>query len=129
VSIQHVAVEVRREQAPACRDFYGLLGFVEVDPPATLRDRARWLQAGETQIHLLFAPVPVVSPEGHVAVVVADYDATLASLRDAGHDPDPRPEHWGSPRAFVRDPAGHRVELMAFPPSRPGRETGPGTSH
>jgi len=24
--------------------------------------------------------------------------------------------HWGSPRAFVLDPAGHQVELMAHPP-------------
>ena len=54
--------------------------------------------------------------EGHVAVIVADHDATLAALRDAGLDPQPRTEYWGSPRAFVRSPAGHRVELMAFAP-------------
>ena len=31
-------------------------------------------------------------------------------------DPQPREEHWGSPRCFVRDPVGHVVEVMAFPP-------------
>lgn len=116
MSVHHVAIEVRREQALACRDFYGLLGFAEVDPPPALRDRALWVQAKATQIHLLFAERPTVAPDGHVAVVVDDYQATLAALRDAGHEPDPRREHWGSPRAFVRDPAGHRVEVMAFPP-------------
>jgi catechol 2,3-dioxygenase-like lactoylglutathione lyase family enzyme len=51
---------------------------------------------------------------------VQGYDDVLATLREAGHDPEPRAEHWGSPRAYVRDPAGNRVELMAFPPSPPG---------
>ena len=61
---------------------------------------------------------PVVPPSGHHAVLVDDYDATLASLREAGFDPDPRKEHWGSPRLFVRNPAGHRVEVMAGSPAR-----------
>ena len=34
----------------------------------------------------------------------------------------PAREHWGSPRCFVRDPAGHVVEVMAF---RPLPERGP----
>jgi catechol 2,3-dioxygenase-like lactoylglutathione lyase family enzyme len=59
---------------------------------------------------------PVSLPSGHVAVVVDDYPGTLQALRDAGHEPEPRREHWGSPRAFVRDPAGNLVELMDFPP-------------
>lgn len=49
-------------------------------------------------------------------MVATDYDATLERLSAAGHPVDPRAEHWGSPRAFVRDPAGHRVEVMASPP-------------
>lgn len=115
--IQHVAIEVRRDQAPRCRDFYRLLGFEDAEPPPTLRERAVWLQRDRTQVHLLYAEDPVAPLEGHLAVVVDDYEAVLAALREAGHDPEPRREHWGSPRAFVRDPAGHRVELMAFPPA------------
>jgi catechol 2,3-dioxygenase-like lactoylglutathione lyase family enzyme len=114
--IQHVALEVREQDVGACVRFWALLGFEQVDPPASLAARAAWLQAGGTQIHLLFAEAPVVAPEGHVAVVASDYDATLAALREAGFEPAPRTEHWGSPRAFVRSPAGHRVELMAFAP-------------
>jgi catechol 2,3-dioxygenase-like lactoylglutathione lyase family enzyme len=41
---------------------------------------------------------------------------TLEALRRAGFEPEPRREHWGAPRCFVRDPAGHRVEIMAAPP-------------
>jgi catechol 2,3-dioxygenase-like lactoylglutathione lyase family enzyme len=115
--IQHVALETRPQEAEACVEFFALLGFAEVEPPGTLRHRARWVERGSTQVHLLFAEDPVVVPRGHVAVVVDDYEGTLAALRDAGHRVDPRAEHWGSPRAYVRDPAGHLVELMDFPPN------------
>jgi catechol 2,3-dioxygenase-like lactoylglutathione lyase family enzyme len=114
--IQHVAVETRPADAPACAAFFRLLGFHDVDPPESLRPRAAWLQRGPTQVHLLFSDDPTIPPAGHLAVVVDEYEATLAALRDAGHSVDPRREHWGSPRAFVRDPAGHVVELMQFPP-------------
>jgi catechol 2,3-dioxygenase-like lactoylglutathione lyase family enzyme len=114
--IAHVALEVREQEAEGCVRFWALLGFEEVAAPDALAARSRWVQAGATQIHLLFAEQPVIVPEGHVAVVVADYDATLAALREAGFEPDPRTQYWGSPRAFVRSPAGHRVELMAFAP-------------
>jgi catechol 2,3-dioxygenase-like lactoylglutathione lyase family enzyme len=115
--IQHVAVETRPGDAEACAAFFALIGFVEVEPPPTLRDRARWLQRGPTQVHLLFADDPEVPPRGHLAVVVDDFETVVAALREAGHHVEPRAEHWGSPRAYVRDPAGHLVELMAFPPN------------
>jgi catechol 2,3-dioxygenase-like lactoylglutathione lyase family enzyme len=117
--IQHVALEVRQPDVDACVRFWALLGFDEVAAPAALATRSTWVQAGGTQVHLLYADAPVVPPEGHVAVVVADHAATLQALRDAGFDPQPRAEHWGSPRAFVRCPGGHRVELMAFAPGTP----------
>jgi catechol 2,3-dioxygenase-like lactoylglutathione lyase family enzyme len=124
--IQHVAIEVREIDIAPCVRFWALLGFERVEPPATLAARSAWVQAGGTQVHLLFAEEPVVPAEGHVAVVVGDYDATLAALREAGFEPDPRTQHWGSPRAFVRCPAGHRVELMAFAPADLHRSYTPG---
>ena len=118
--IQHVALEVREEDVEACVRFWALLGFTRVQPPEALADRATWVQAGATQIHLLYADAPTVPPEGHVAVIVDDFDATMEALREAGRDPQERRRHWGSPRAFVCSPSGHRVELMAFGPG--GRE-------
>ena len=114
--IQHVALETSRSDADAANAFWRLLGFEPVRPPEALRDRADWLQKDGTQIHLLWSEEPVAPPEGHAAVVVGDYDATLERLRAAGHEIDPRTEHWGAPRAFVRSPGGHRVEVMAAPP-------------
>lgn len=116
--LQHVTVELPRDLVDACADFYALLGFRRVEPPDSLAGRAVWMERGGTQIHLMHVDDPVVPPQGHAAVLVEDYDAAFAALRDAGHDPEPRSEHWGSPRCFVRDPAGHRVEVMAGSPAR-----------
>ena len=116
MTLQHVSVEVEPDRIAACVAFYGLLGFRPVDPPATLAKRAAWVERGGTQIHLMRRDDPVLLPAGHLAVVVDDYARTLERLRADGFDPEPRDEHWGAPRSFVRDPAGNRVELMAAAP-------------
>ena len=115
--IHHVALEVVEGDAGRDVAFWALLGFDEVEPPGTLRSKSRWVERAGTQIHLLFAEnAPDVPPEGHVAVVAEEYDATLARLRDAGFAPEEHEQHWGAPRSFVTSPAGHRVEVMAAPP-------------
>jgi catechol 2,3-dioxygenase-like lactoylglutathione lyase family enzyme len=116
--IQHVALETARADGAEAQAFWRAVGFVDVEAPPSLRDRAAWLERAGTQIHLLWTEAPTAPSEGHVAVVVADYDATLERLRAAGHTVAPRTEHWGAPRAFATAPGGHRVELMAAPPGR-----------
>jgi catechol 2,3-dioxygenase-like lactoylglutathione lyase family enzyme len=116
MTLQHVTLETRRADLDGEVAFWELVGFKPVDPPATLRGSSTWVARRGTQIHLLHADEPVTMPRGHVAVVVDDYPAALERLWVAGHAPDPRREHWGAPRAFVRTPAGHLVELMAAPP-------------
>ena len=93
-----------------------MLGFDQVDPPASLRERAAWVERAGTQIHLMRRDDAQHLPAGHLAVVVEDYDTALERLRAAGFDPEPRDEHWGAARSFVLDPAGNRVELMSAPP-------------
>ena len=116
--IHHVALEVAEAEADRDVAFWALLGFAEVEPPGTLRSTSRWVERRGTQVHLLFAEAaPAVPPEGHVAVVAEGYDATLERLREAGFAPEAHREHWGAPRSFVTSPAGHRVEIMAAPPS------------
>lgn len=118
MTLQHVSLEIRRDDVPAELDFWTLLGFREVEPPGTLAEVASWVQRDGNQIHLLFADDPVIPPGGHAAVVVDDFDATAAALREAGLDPQERTRHWGAARAFVHSPAGHTVELMDEPPPR-----------
>jgi catechol 2,3-dioxygenase-like lactoylglutathione lyase family enzyme len=114
--IQHVSLESRRTDEAALVRFFRALGFHEVAPPPSLGERATWLQAGATQVHLLWADEPVVPSRGHIAVVADDYDATVATLGEAGFEVDPRRQHWGVPRAYVRSPGGHLVEVVAAPP-------------
>jgi catechol 2,3-dioxygenase-like lactoylglutathione lyase family enzyme len=117
VTLQHVAIETHPSDADALIAFLAVLGFAEVEPPESLRGRTRWAQRDGTQVHLLLSDDPVVPPEGHLAVVAPDYDATLAALRAAGHEVVDRAEHWGAPRAFATAPGGHRVEVMSRPPA------------
>lgn len=52
---------------------------------------------------------------GHIALGVADLDATLASLAAEGIEPERPPyqvSEGGSRLCFVRDPDGYRVELI-----------------
>lgn len=114
--LHHVAVETRRADAEACAQFFTLLGFARVPVPPGLADVAVWVERDGQQIHFLFADEPVVPAAGHVAVVCADYAAAQQRLRAAGHEVREHEVHWGSPRCFVNDPAGHRVEVMQFPP-------------
>jgi catechol 2,3-dioxygenase-like lactoylglutathione lyase family enzyme len=114
--IDHVNFQMPERVARECLAFYELLGFTNVYPPESLRDRAIWLASGSTMIHLQFAHEVGDSGPGHVALVVPKYEATLGMLATAGVTVEPRAEHWGSPRCYVSDPAGNRLELMEFSP-------------
>lgn len=123
VGIQHVSLETRPGDVPACRDFYGLLGFRDTPPPAALSARAVWLRRGDDHVHLMLVDDAVVPPRAHFAVVIDDYEGSLDRLASAGHVAEPRAEHWGASRSYVRDPAGHLIELMSAPPPVPAEAT------
>src|SRR5437870_5767897 len=111
--IQHVTRELPPSKLEASIGFYGILGFERVAEPPGLTGRAIWLQLGRTQIHLM--PREDARPQaGHVGVVVERFAETAARLRAAGFEVERRAEHWGSPRAYVRDPADNLVELIAW---------------
>ena len=115
--LHHATHELLQAQLAQCIDFYEELGFAQVPTPKGIGERAVWLQSGPTQIHLMPRGQPSPPAEsGHIAVVVDDYNATVGRLREGGFEVEPRRPHWGAPRSYVRDPAGHLVELMAWPP-------------
>jgi catechol 2,3-dioxygenase-like lactoylglutathione lyase family enzyme len=127
--IQHVTREIAPSELERCSSFYALLGFEPVPAPAGIAGRAVWLEraraggAGGTQIHLMLVDEPAAAarrPSGHVGVVVAGYEDTVERLEAAGYAVEPRRRHWGAPRAYVRDPAGYLIELMAWPPGVSG---------
>jgi catechol 2,3-dioxygenase-like lactoylglutathione lyase family enzyme len=114
--LHHVGIEVAPAEIEATAGFFELLGFQQVEPPETLREFT-WLERDRTQVHLMPEEEPTVPSPGHLAVVVDDFEATVARVREAGFEVEPRREHWGVPRALAIAPGGHRVELMAAPPA------------
>jgi catechol 2,3-dioxygenase-like lactoylglutathione lyase family enzyme len=121
--IQHVTRQIRPSQLSECLRFYAILGFEPIVVPPGLEGRAVWLAGPESSagappgpdLHLMFDDE--ARPEsGHVAFVLAGYEATVARLREAGFEVQARREHWGSPRSYVRDPCSNLVELMEWAP-------------
>jgi catechol 2,3-dioxygenase-like lactoylglutathione lyase family enzyme len=115
--LQHVGIELRPADLDRAIEFFTLLGFARVEPPPALAAGFIWLEREGTQIHLMHEEQPTVPPRAHLAVVVPDFDTTLARLREHGFETRPGREHWGAPRAHAVAPGGHRVELMATPPA------------
>jgi catechol 2,3-dioxygenase-like lactoylglutathione lyase family enzyme len=115
--LHHVSLEVPEADVEASVGFWGLVGFEHVPEPEPLRGFVTWVQHGANQVHLIHTDSALVPTLGHAAVVVDDFEATLASLEEAGHQVERAQELWGKPRAFAIAPGGHRVELMAAPPT------------
>jgi catechol 2,3-dioxygenase-like lactoylglutathione lyase family enzyme len=115
--LQHVSLEVPPDQVERTIEFWSLLGFRPAEPPEPIAPFVTWLQRDGTQIHLLHNEAATVPPLGHAAVVAEDFDAAVKRLRDAGFEVEDAQELWGASRAFAIAPAGHRVELMAAPPT------------
>jgi catechol 2,3-dioxygenase-like lactoylglutathione lyase family enzyme len=113
--LHHVGIEIEPEDVDRAVELFELLGFARVEPPPTLAEFT-WLEREGTQVHLMPEEDPDVPRRGHLAVVVPDFEATLAALAAHGFETERAREHWGAPRARVLAPGGHRVELMAAPP-------------
>jgi catechol 2,3-dioxygenase-like lactoylglutathione lyase family enzyme len=114
--LHHVGIEVAPVDVEAAAGFFELLGFERVEPPETLR-KYTWLERNGTQVHLMPEEEPTVPSPGHLAVVVDDFDAIVARLRERGFEVEPKRAHWGAARALAQAPGGHRIELMAAPPA------------
>ena len=117
--LQHVTLEVKPDQVADCVAFWALLGFTQMTPPPLLRHRFTWVEREGTQIHLVPVEAPIAAREGHVAVLAEDFDATLQRLTDAGYALREGTNAWDAPRSFVRDPAGHLIEVMSKSPQPP----------
>jgi catechol 2,3-dioxygenase-like lactoylglutathione lyase family enzyme len=114
--LQHVSLEIPPAEADRTIEFWGLIGFEEVDAPEALGDAVRWLERDGTQIHLILTDGHTAPVLGHAAIVAPDHAEAKERLRDAGFQVEDTQQLWGADRAFAMAPGGHRVELMAAPP-------------
>lgn len=119
--LQHVSIEVPRDEMERTIEFWRLLGFARVPPPEPIAEYVTWLEREGTQIHLIHTDEATVPPLGHAAVVADDFQATFDRLGEAGYEIEESRQLWGERRAFAIGPGGHRVELMEAPPPAAGR--------
>jgi len=114
--LHHVGIEVTPGAIERTVELFQLLGFELVEPPETLSEFT-WLERNGTQVHLMPSDSPTVPSPGHAAVVARDFERACAALAEHGFEVERRREHWGAARALAFTPDGHRVELMAAPPT------------
>jgi len=118
--IQHVGIEIAPADVPRAVEFFGLLGFDQVEPPPSLAQGFTWVEREGFQVHLMHEEDPTVPERAHLAVIAPDFEEAIERLREHGFEVERRREHWGVPRALALTPGGHRVELMAAPPGGGG---------
>jgi catechol 2,3-dioxygenase-like lactoylglutathione lyase family enzyme len=118
VGIDHVQVAAPPGCEGAARAFYGdLLGLSELEKPPPLAGRGGcWFACGAQQLHVGVAEPFAPATKAHPALLLRDraaFEALTARLDAAGSPPRPDADLPGIVRAFVDDPFGNRIELVA----------------
>ena len=117
-AVNHVSFPIRDLERSLAfyRDFLGL----ETLPRPDFGFAGAWLGAGNAQIHLIVTPEgmevdrppPSLTPmASHLAFTIADYDATLARVRQLGLAVLETSRENG--QMWVQDPDGHVIELIS----------------
>ena len=116
--LHHVSIVV--SDIAAAKAFYGgLLGLRELRRPAFDFEGA-WYALGDRQLHLIVhtpgrtrrGTTEIDSRDGHFAVRVESYDATLAFLRSRGITVRESPRNvtpWA--QLYITDPDGNVIEF------------------
>ncbi len=113
-AVDHLQLAMPPALENQAREFYrDVLGMTEVAKPAKLADRGGcWFTSGNVQIHLGVERDFRPARKAHPGLRCADYDELLARLR-ANRIPVREDDLGSSRRAFVDDPFGNRIELIA----------------
>jgi len=114
IALDHVQMTMPAGQEEAARAFFiNLLGFTEVEKPASLQGRGgAWFTAGAVNLHVGVEEPFTPSKKGHPAFLLDNLQETVDRLAAAGavlKDDKPLP---GYIRKFTEDPFGNRIELM-----------------
>jgi catechol 2,3-dioxygenase-like lactoylglutathione lyase family enzyme len=108
---------------PGCeeqaRAFYGgVLGLPEIEKPEALAARGGcWFACGKQQLHVGVSDAFAPATKAHPALAMIDAEALevlIAELGAAGYETRRDVALPGLARAFVGDPFGNRIELVAL---------------
>lgn len=112
-AIDHVQLAMPAGREDDARAFFcGVLGMIELPKPPELAKRGGcWFASGDVQVHVGVEAEFRPARKAHPGLRCADLRALLQRLADAGiaYEEDAA---TGSPRAFVHDPFGNRIELV-----------------
>ena len=115
LAFDHVQLAMPPGGEDRARAFYvDVCGMTELPKPAELAKRGgAWFASGALQLHLGVEPEFRASAKAHPALRCADLDMLAERLRAAGFDVQVDDKVPGVRRAFVADPFGNRIELIA----------------
>ncbi|MDQ5815911.1 MAG: VOC family protein [Actinomycetota bacterium] len=114
VGFDHVAITAPEELLDEVLDWYvRCLNLDRIEKPEGTRAGGGWFRAGAQEVHVTVDPHnPPRS--AHFAVVVDDFAGLVEGLRVAGSHMEQASAIPGRHRCYTRDPAGNRVEIVAY---------------
>lgn len=115
IGIDHVQLAMPRGEEMQARSFYGdVLGLIEIPKPAELLGRGGvWFLCGSVQLHLGVEEEFRPAKKAHPALLVTQFEDSIAAMRDAGFKMTDDTSLPNVRRAFISDPFGNRIELVA----------------
>jgi catechol 2,3-dioxygenase-like lactoylglutathione lyase family enzyme len=113
--LDHVQLAMPPRREEEAEAFYaGLLGFERVPKPEPLAARGGcWFVRGSTAVHLGVEDDFRPARKAHPAFVVRDLHALEAACTAAGVAVRPNPDRPPGRGAYLDDPFGNRIELIA----------------
>ena len=115
LGVNHVTVTAPEDLKDETIEWYeSCLGLERIGKPeGTHGESGGWFKAGDQEVHV---SIDEHNPHhaAHFAVVVSDLDEVVTRLRDASCHIEQAAPIPGRKRCFTRDPAGNRIELMAY---------------
>jgi catechol 2,3-dioxygenase-like lactoylglutathione lyase family enzyme len=115
VRIDHVQLAMPPGREAEAEAFYGgVLGLEPVPKPEPQASRGGcWFRRGEVAVHLGVEQAFRPARKAHLALVVHGFAALVVALESAGVVVRPNPDLAPGRGAYVDDPFGNRIELLA----------------
>jgi catechol 2,3-dioxygenase-like lactoylglutathione lyase family enzyme len=115
VRLDHVQLAMPPGREAEAEAFYaGLLGLTRKPKPEPLASRGGcWFESGDVAVHLGVEEDFRPARKAHPALAVRDLAALEAVLRGAAVPVRPNPDVAPGRGAYVDDPFGNRIELVA----------------
>ncbi|MEV0011232.1 VOC family protein [Streptomyces sp. NPDC051840] len=113
MSVRRVVPNIRSQELPRSREFYGRLGLEEVMNHGWIMTLASPSSPAAQVSVMTDDRTAPVTPD--LSIEVDDVDTAYAAMRDSGAEivHPLQDEEWGVRRFFVRDPGGRVVNVLS----------------